>query len=162
MFEIIEKGQKPFPLERAVLISVGAHFLLLVLFAIGPGPAARGERKGGFLANLLAPEPKGPPIPVVFRSAPGPARENPRRSDLSDANRRAGGGDRSRPKSTVPFAPEAPGVRDLEPGRRGAPGPTIAQSRGVAAPRQGDPGASGEENRRPAVFRAAVAMLSCR
>jgi len=152
VFEIIEKGQKPFPLERAVLISIVAHFLLLVLFAIGPGPAARGERKGGFLANLLAPEPKGPPIPVVFRSAPGPARENPRRSDLSDANRRAGGGDRSRPKSTVPFAPEAPGVRDLEPGRRGAPGPTIAQSRGVAAPRQGDPGASGEENRRPAVF----------
>ena len=153
MFEIIEKGQKPFPLERAILISIAAHFVLFALFLAGPGPGARGDRKGGFLADLLSPEPREPSIPVVFRSAPGPARENPRRSDLSDANRRAGGGDRSRSKSSTPFVPSVAGVEGLEAGTRGrAPGPAVAQSRGVAAPRQGEPGASGEENRRPTVF----------
>ncbi|HEY3174073.1 MAG TPA: TonB family protein [Thermoanaerobaculia bacterium] len=153
MFEIIEKGQKPFPLERAVLISIAAHFLLLALFLAGPGPAAQGNQKGGFLAQLLAPEPKEPPIPVVFRSAPGPARENPRRSDLSDADRRAGGGDSSRGKSSTPFAPRLPGIEGIEAGKPGrAPGPAVAQARGAPAPRQGEPGSSGDESRRPAVF----------
>ena len=153
VFEIIEKGQKPFPLERAVLISIAAHLVLLALFLAWPGAAAPGSRRGGFLAELLAPEPKEPSIPIVFRSAPGPARENPRRSELSDADRRAGGGDRLRPKSSTPFVPRLPGIEGLQGGKPGrAPGPAVAESRGVPAPRQGEPGGAGAESRRPAVF----------
>jgi TonB family protein len=151
VFEIIEKGQKPFPLERAVLISIAAHLVLLVLFLVTPGSATRADSEGGLLAGLLARERKEPPVPVVFRSAPGPARENPRRSELSDADRRAGGGDRSRPRAASPYVGSAPGIAGVETGRRGpAPGPSAAEARAMARAARGEAGGSGDE--RPSVF----------
>jgi len=153
VFEIIEKGQKPFPLERAVLISIAAHLVLLVVFLATPLPATRADSDGGLLAGLLAREPKEPPLPIVFRSAPGPSRPNPQRSELSDADRRAAGGDRTRPKAPSPYVETAPGVEGVEAGRRGAAsGPSAAEARAMARAARGEPGGSGDEIRGPSVF----------
>ena len=150
MFEIIEKGQKPFPLERAVLISLAAHLVFLFVFLATPGSATRANPDGGLLAGLLAPEPKEKPVPIVFRSAPGPAQENPRRSELSDADRRAGGGDRSRPKAASPYVGSVPGIAQVEGGRRGSSGSSAAEARAPARAARGEAGGMGDE--RPSVF----------
>lgn len=149
MFEIIEKGQKPFPLERAVLISIGAHVALLLLFLFTPASSPRDPSKG-LLAGFLPSEQERSKIPVVFRSAPGPARENRERSAPSDADRRAGGGDRSRPRSASPYVPEAPGVAEVEPGRRGAAPSAGSSARTMAGAARGEAGGSGTEA--PTVF----------
>jgi TonB family protein len=150
VFEIIEKGQKPFPLERAVLISIAAHVALLVLFLLSPGSTNRSDPDRGLLAGLLAQQPKEKPVPIVFRSAPGPARENPTRSQLSDADRRAGGGDRSRPRSASPYVGSAPGIAEVEGGRRGAAGSASAEARAPAKAARGEAGGAGDQ--RPSVF----------
>jgi TonB family protein len=151
VFEIIEKGQKPFPLERAVLISIAAHVVFLVVFLVTPGSATRAHPDRGLLAGLLAREPREPPVPIVFRSAPGPARENPRRSEPSDADRRAGGGDRSRPRAASPYVASVPGIAEVEAGRRSAAsGSSAAEARAPARAARGEPGASGDD--RPSVF----------
>jgi TonB family protein len=116
---------KTIPVERAILLSLVAHILLLLLLLWVPMGSSTGHR--GFLADLY-PQPKPEDkIPIVFRSSPGPERENPKRSDLSDKTRRAGGGDRSRPKSDTPFVPPNRGVEGLAPGEgrtaRAAPPP---------------------------------------
>jgi TonB family protein len=142
VFEIVERGQKPFPLERAVLISVVAHVLLLLAITLAPPSAGPSHPERGLLAGLIPKETNEEKIPIVFRSAPGPARENPRRSDPSDADRRAGGGDRSRPKSSTPFFEPRPGIEGLAPGRRGREqAPETAQLREAPLPRRGDAGA---------------------
>jgi TonB family protein len=151
VFEIIEKGQKPFPLERAVLISIAAHVVLLVLFLLDPGLGAHRDPERGLLAGLLSPERKEPPVPIVFRSAPGPARENPTRSQPSDADRRAGGGDSSRPRAAAPFVESVPGIADVEAGRRrGTSGSSATEARAPARAARGEAGGSGDE--RPAIF----------
>ena len=151
MFEIIERGQKPFPLERAVLISIAAHVAFLVLFLLNPGSATRADPKRGLLAGLLAQEPMENKVPIVFRSAPGPARENRERSQPSDADRRAGGGDRSRPRAAAPYVPSVPGIAEVEAGRRGAAtGSSVAQALKPSRAARGEPDASGNE--RPSVF----------
>ncbi|MEP6470551.1 MAG: energy transducer TonB [Acidobacteriota bacterium] len=150
MFEIIEKGHKPFPLERAVLISIAAHVAFLILFLLTPASSPRDPSKG-LLAGLLAQQPKENPVPIVFRSAPGPVRENPRRSEPSDRDRRAGGGDRSRPRAAAPYVPSVPGIAEVEAGRRGAAsGSSAAQARVPSRAARGEPDASGGE--RPSVF----------
>jgi TonB family protein len=118
----------PIPVERAVLLSLIAHVLLLLILLWAPVGTPSSNR--GFLAQLY-PEPKpDDKIPLVFRSAPGPERENPKRSDLSDKSRRAGGGDRSRPKADTPYVPRNRGVEGLAPGQnriaRAAPPPPPA------------------------------------
>jgi TonB family protein len=153
VFEVVEKGQKPFPLERAVLFSIAAHVLLLVLIIAAPPSARPAHPERGLLAGLIPKETGEEKIPIVFREAPGPARENPRRSDFSDADRRAGGGDRSKPKSETPFFEPRSGVQGLEPGRRGpARPPSAAELRGLPVPRRGEPGSDESENRPPAIF----------
>jgi TonB family protein len=149
VFEVVERGQKPFPLERAVLISVAAHVLLLLAFLFSPPrDLTRQPKGGGLLGPLLEVPEKEPPIPIVFREAPGPARERSRPSDFSDADRRAGGGDRSRPKSAVPFVPPRPGIEGLESGeRRAAAGPAGAERQGSSAARKGE--ARGEDSAKP-------------
>jgi hypothetical protein len=119
VFEIVEKGQKPFPVERAVLLSIVAHILLLVAIISAPPTFASKHPERGLLAAFIPKDSDQEKIPIVFRSAPGPARANPRRSDLSDADRRAGGGDRSKPRSSTPFVEPRPGIEGLQPGRRG-------------------------------------------
>jgi TonB family protein len=97
-------------------------------------PASGGTNSRHGLFGSLFPEPKPvDTIPLVFRSAPGPERENPKRSDLSDKTRRAGGGDPSRARSETPFVPERRGIEGLAPG--------AGKSARAAAPRtSGDNG----------------------
>jgi TonB family protein len=105
------------PIERGVLISLVVHVLLVVLLITVPAHVPQDPEKGLFAAFVPA-EKDNSPIPVVFQESPGPARENPKRSPLSDADRRASGGDPSRPKSESPFVPPSPGIAGLAPGPR--------------------------------------------
>jgi TonB family protein len=153
VFEIVERGQKPFPLERAVLISIIAHLLLFIAIILAPPLAAPKNPERGLLAGLIPKPSDQDKIPIVFRSAPGPARENPRRSDLSDADRRAGGGDRSRPKSSTPFIEPRQGIEDLAPGRRGREASASqGEFRGQREARRGETAAAEAEKRAPAIF----------
>jgi TonB family protein len=152
VFEIVERGQKPFPLERAVLISIIAHLLFFIAIILNPPHGSPSNPERGLLGSLI-PKPSGKDrIPIVFRSAPGPARENPRRSDFSDADRRAGGGDRSRPKSSAPFFEARQGIEGLEPGRRGRQAPSQAELRGLPEPRRGEPAATDAQRRASGIF----------
>ncbi len=123
-----------FPVERGILISLVAHVLFLLIFLSAPLSVVPDPRKG-FLAAFLPPE-KSPEekIPVIFkefRESPGPARENPKRSPLSDATRRASGGDPSRQRLETPFIPERPGKQGLEPGSAAvSPPPRPASGKG--------------------------------
>jgi TonB family protein len=108
-------NRQPIPVERAILLSLGLHILLFLLLRWLPAGGGADSRHGLF--GALFPEPKPVDrIPLVFRSAPGPERENPKRADLSDKTRRAGGGDPSRPRSETPFVRERPGIEGLAPG----------------------------------------------
>jgi TonB family protein len=125
-------NRQPIPVERAILLSLGAHILLFLLLRWMPAGGGTNSRHGLF--GTLFPEPKPvDTIPLVFRSAPGPERENPKRSDPSDKTRRAGGGDPSRARSESPFVPQRPGIDGLAPG--------AGKSARAAAPRtSGDNG----------------------
>ncbi len=118
MFQLERKDDTPFPLERALLFSLAAHVLILVLFLSAPTWSPPDPRRG-LLAPLVPPEKsEEEKIPVVFREAPGPARQNPKTSPMSDRTRRAGGGDPSRARSESPFVPPRPGKEGLERGPR--------------------------------------------
>jgi TonB family protein len=94
--------------------------------------------KGDLFAALVPQEKDDSPIPVIFQDAPGAPRPNPKRSPLSDADRRAGGGDPSRPKADTPFAPPSQGIAGLAPGPRSPRSP-------AGAPAARRPGAAGEQ-----------------
>ena len=109
-----EHDTRSFPIERGILISIVFHVLLVILLLATPRIPA--GSKEDFFAGLV-PQPRDDtPIPIIFQDAPGPARPNPKRSPVSDADRRAGGGDRSRPKADTPFVPPGSGVAGLAPG----------------------------------------------
>jgi TonB family protein len=153
VFEVVEKGQKPFPLERAVLFSIAAHVLFLIAIISTPASFAPKNPERGLLAAFIPPESNEEKVPIVFKEAPGPARENPQRSDPSNADRRAGGGDRSRPKSSTPFFAPRPGIENLDPGRRGAEtAPSTAELRRIPLPRRGDATETESSSERPAIF----------
>ena len=88
----------------------------------------------------LVPQPKDDtPIPVIFSDAPGPAQPNPKSSPLSDADRRAGGGDPSRPKADTPFVPPSQrrrGARARAQGARAFPGQRRARRARAPRPRR--------------------------
>jgi TonB family protein len=122
-----------FPIERGILISIVFH-VLLVIFMLSMPRIQPGSKEDFFAA--LVPQPKDDtPIPIIFQEAPGPARQNPKRSPLSDADRRAGGGDKSRPKADTPFVPPSSGVAGLAPGPRAprVPGSDVAARQGAKA-----------------------------
>jgi TonB family protein len=135
-----ERPTRMFPIERAILISLFAH-LAIVLFLILMPERKSFDPKNNLLAALYNKPDQDTPIPISFPDAPGPARENPKRSPLSDADRRAGGGDPSKPKSETPFVPPQRGVAGL------APGPKAPRIPGSAVPSR--PGATAEAQRRP-------------
>jgi len=112
--DVEHKAEPGFPIERAILLSIAAHvaIILLLIFA----PAGTRDPRRGLLSALVPPENPYEKIPLVFREAPGAARPNPKKSDLSDADRRASGGDRSKPKAESPFVPDRPGMQGLQPG----------------------------------------------
>lgn len=153
MFQIVEKGQKPFPVERAILLSLAGHVLIAVLLLTAPPTSSAPPRPGGLLAAFVPPEPEDPPIPVVFREAPGPARDNPDRADPSDATRRAGGGDPARGKSSTPFFAPLPGIEGLEPGPRAGRSARPAEGSGErAAARRGEPEGAAPDDPGKGVF----------
>lgn len=120
LIERIERPQRRFPLERAILLSLVFHVLLLVLFIVLPsGPREIDPRKG-ILAALVPPDSHEIRVPVqYYEEAPGPVRPNAKKNaPLSDKTRKAGGGDRSRPKSETPFVPPSSGMEGLRPGER--------------------------------------------
>jgi TonB family protein len=146
-----EPAPSPFPIERGILASLLFHVLLFALLVTVSARAAS-ENGGGLLDQLAElaeqDEIRNQKIPIVFQEAPGPARENPKRSPFSDADRRAAGGDRSKPKAESPFVPPSRGIAGLAPGPRGpkAPGNGVTSSPGQkggrpreqAAPLQAD------------------------
>lgn len=120
MFDLERKSEVVFPFERAVLFSLAAHLLFFALVLLAPQRREAPDPSKGLLAAFVPPRQEGepPPIPVEFHEAPGPSRENSRPSPLSDSDRRAGGGDRSRARAETPFVPERPGIAGLEPQER--------------------------------------------
>jgi len=134
-----DRPTRTFPIERAILISLFAHVAILLFMILMPERRA-GDPKNNLLAALYNKPEQDTPIPISFPDAPGPARPNPRRSPLSDADRRAGGGDPSKPKSDTPFVPPDRGVAGL------APGPRAPRVPGSAVPAR--PRANAEAERR--------------
>jgi hypothetical protein len=122
LFDLERKSDRVFPIERAVLFSIAAHVLIYLFILKAPFSFSPASQRG-LLGELVESERErelNRKIPVVFRSAPGPSRESPRKSAPSDATRRAGGGDPSKARSETPFVPERQGKQDLSPGSRGA------------------------------------------
>lgn len=114
--EIDHRAEPAFPVERAVLASVAAHVLLLLLLISAPLSAPHDPRKGilgAFVPREKIDEEK---IPIIFKEAPGPARPNPKKSAPSDADRRAAGGDPSKPPAQTPFVARRGGIEGLAPG----------------------------------------------
>ena len=133
-----EHATGAFPIERAILISLCAHLLLVILLIVVPArtPATEGNLIDALAAAMQPPKDESP-IPINFHDLPGAPRENPKRSPLSDADRRASGGDPARPKADTPFVPRAPGITGLAPGpraRRSPGGEAQAQARARQAP----------------------------
>jgi len=119
VFEFERKKAGIIPVERAVLFSLAAHLLFFVFLLFLPERREASDPRKGLLAALVPPEEEENRIPVEFREAPGPARENPKESPRSDLDRRAGGGDPSRSRGETPYVPPAEGISGLA---RGAPG----------------------------------------
>jgi TonB family protein len=142
-----EHSSFAFPIERAILISLAAHILFVILMLVAPGRTAVPE---GNLIDTLAAAMQTPkddsPIPAFFSEAPGAPRPNPNRAPLSDADRRAGGGDPQRPKAERPFIPRDRGIEGLAPGPRA---PRIAGASPAAPRSAAEKGAeaAGAENR---------------
>lgn len=141
MFSWEEKRERTFPLERAILFSLGLHVIFLILFLVTPPRRGAPDPRKGILAALVPPEDENVRIPVTFMEAPGPQRENREGKAASDLDRRAGGGDRSRPRASIPYAPPAPGIAGRDTGRSTGPG---ASSRSAGG-EEGSETASGQE-----------------
>lgn len=143
-----ERPSSAFPIERALLIAILLHIALVVVLVVAPAPEPS-SANGGLFAALVPQDKDDSPIPVIFQDLPGQARTNPKRSPLSDADRRAAGGDPSRPKSDTPFVPPSRGVEGLAPGPRAprVPGSELQARRG----------ATGAAERRPAAEQDAAA-----
>ncbi len=114
-----EHVSRAFPIERAILISLAAHVLFVILMLVAPerSAAPQGNLIDAMAAAMQTPK-DDTPIPAFFSEAPGAPRENPKRSPLSDADRRAGGGDPARGKADLPYVPRGRGVEGLAPGPR--------------------------------------------
>lgn len=136
LFDLERKNDRVFPIERAILFSIAAHILILLFVLKAPFSFSPNSPRG-LLGELVESERErelNQKIPIVFRSAPGPARENPRKSDGSDATRRAGGGDPARARSDTPFVPPRQGKEGLRPGAlASAPPPRPAATTGTGA-----------------------------
>ncbi len=132
----------PFPIERFILVSLVAHLVLVVLLLVVPKKVPANSD----LFAALVPQPKDDtPIPVVFTDVTGQPRTNPKKSPLSDADRRAGGGDPSKPKAATPYSPPT-GVAGLAPGPRG---PRVPGSVQPAQPSKRSPDASASAQAEP-------------
>jgi outer membrane biosynthesis protein TonB len=135
LVERIERPQRRW-LERAILLSLLVHAILLILFLLDQGRqrAVALREEQAYVARRKAQMARQVPI-RFFTEAPGPARREARpNAPLSDKNRRAGGGDRNRPKAETPFVARQRGIEGLEPGPRSKPAPRPTASAGTSAP----------------------------
>ena len=148
--ERIEHPQRRFPLERAILLSLIAHLLLIILLLLNPptAPDYRHETPE-MRAKREAAEAEFR-VPVkFFEEAPGPSRKSPKpTAPPSDKNRIASGGDKTKPRSESPYVPPKSGIEGLAPGARAKEG-----SRSAAA-------AAGSAAAAPASASAAAATPS--
>lgn len=128
IFDLERKTERAFPIERAVLFSLAAHVVFLLILLAMPQSISPDAKKGLLAALMPQDRTEEEKIPVIFHEGPGPARENPKKSALSDLTRRAGGGDPSRPKSQSPFIPPQPGREGLAPGSVAASPPSRGTS----------------------------------
>ena len=155
--DVDHRAEPAFPRERAILVSLVLHALVLLLLL--KAPSSVHDPSKGLLAAFVPPPNPDEKVPIIFREAPGPERQNPKKSDLSDADRRAGGGDPSKKRADSPFVAERPGKEGLAPGPRrpasppavpppGAPG-RQAQARPQTAP---PGGAKAEEEEKTAAL----------
>lgn len=150
MFDLERKPDRPFPFERAILFSLVLHVVGLVFFLMMPERRIPDPRRG--LLAAFVPPVEERPIPVAFKEAPGRERPNPKKSDLSDKDRVASGGDPSKPKSDTPFVPEERGKQGLAPGAplvsqpRASRGAEAQERAASAAPRQPGQKAPGGDN----------------
>jgi TonB family protein len=114
IFETLErKPFRPIPVERSVLFSIGLHIVAVVLFLLAP--TRKVPEQGSDLIPAFFAPPDDASVPI-FRESPGRERPNPKRSDLSDKDRVASGGDPSKPRAETPFVPERPGREAIAPG----------------------------------------------
>ncbi|MGH9364063.1 MAG: energy transducer TonB family protein, partial [Thermoanaerobaculia bacterium] len=149
MFDLERKPDRPFPVERAILFSLVLHVVGFVVFLSLPERRLPDPRQG-LLAAFVPPADQ--PIPVAFKDAQGRERPNPKKSDLSDKDRLAAGGDPSKPKAETPFVPEEKGKMGLTPGSplvfppRGSRGSDAQDRSASASPRQTAPGEPGGDH----------------
>jgi TonB family protein len=131
--DLEDRVKRPIPFERAVLFSLAAHVAFLLFLILAPASTLKGR---GLLAAFFPPpeDTNQEKIPIVFREAPGPARENPRRSEPSDKTRRAGGGDPARQRADTPFVPKRNGAEGLAPGASRPSSPAVAQQQVLPNP----------------------------
>jgi len=158
--ERIEHPQRRFPVERAILISIILHLLLLLFMVIHPmggGPFAIPSRETPEMRAAREAREAEFRVPVkFFTESPGPSRPNANRNaPPSDKTRRAGGGDKSRPAAATPFVAQKSGIEGLRPGPRGKegsresattpaqPSPAQASSPSAASPSPTAPGTAG-------------------
>ncbi|MEP6800486.1 MAG: TonB family protein [Acidobacteriota bacterium] len=136
---------RAFPVERAILFSLALHIIILILMLYGPSSSAGTHSL--FPGMTARPRSEEDKIPIVFRAAPGPERPRDARkpADFSDKNRRAGGGDRSRPRADTPFAPVLPGREGLAPGSASRTAAAPSGARGGQS-RNGQSGAPAERS----------------
>jgi TonB family protein len=128
-----EHAVSNFPIERGILISLIFHLCLVILLLVMPKKLPPGS---DIFANLV-PQPRDDtPIPIIFKDALGPSHPNPKRSPLSDADRIAAGGDRSKPKADEPFIPPSNGIAGLRPGPKGPRGSPAPPRTAAEAARQ--------------------------
>lgn len=127
--ELITRVEHPprlFPLERAILIALLIHILLLLFLIFQSYRSRKLEQREMELARLE----RQKEVPVrFFVEAPGPERHSEKKNvPLSDLTRKAGGGDRAKKPSENPFIATRPGIEGLASGQkerqgeRGAPG----------------------------------------
>jgi len=123
--------------ERAFAVSVILHLLLviaLVTVKLPPRTAAQDRMDPLGIQSLMSATPPDPAIPIQFFPAPGArAKEAPKAALPSDMNRQAHGGDRALPVLPVPKAYPQAGIRDLLPGKQGAPAPVAQPPAGKEA-----------------------------
>jgi len=154
LVERVERPQRRW-LERAILLSLLVHALLIIFFLLDQGHQRAVALRAEQLDTARRKAEMARQVPIkFFTEAPGPARKQARAdAPLSDKNRRAGGGDRNKPKAETPFVARQSGMEGLEPGPRSKPAPRSTASAGSPAA----PPARPEASPAPAPSRAEAA-----
>jgi protein TonB len=119
--ELVERVERPQRrwLERAILLSLLTHALLIIVFLLDRGRIRAIELRKEQAAIARRREEMARQVPIRFFESPGPARPSTRpNAPPSDKTRRASGGDRNRPKAETPYVPPRSGMEGLEAGQR--------------------------------------------